>query len=486
MVFSSYLFCFVFLPLALAGYYGLPRSGRHLFLTVASYVFYGWANPAFTLLMLFSTLVDWVCGLKLAGAAIFSREEPALLDATAGRSRRQKLILLTSIVVNLSLLGFFKYFNFAVDSYNSVLALIGLGSYRLDDVLRVVLPLGISFYTFQSMSYSIDIYRGQARALRNPIDFACFVAMFPQLVAGPIVRFQTIAEQLRERSHTLDKFVAGITFFALGMAKKVLIANPCGKVADLAFAADSLLPLDAWLGAVAYAFQIYFDFSGYSDMAIGLGLMFGFVFLKNFDSPYRARSITEFWRRWHISLSTWLRDYLYLPLGGNRLGVRRTYINLLLVMVLGGLWHGAAWTFVIWGAWHGLWLAFERWRGLDKQSPADGWRGAAAMVSTFVIVLISWVFFRAESLSQAGTYLGFMFGWSETFPAAALVAAQVQAPYHLLMLGLAALIVWRGQQSWDFVEKLTPWRLGLALTLLVVALALLGTQGFNPFIYFIF
>jgi alginate O-acetyltransferase complex protein AlgI len=221
-------------------------------------------------------------------------------------------------------------------------------SLRLDSVLRVTLPLGISFYTFQSMSYAIDLYRGDARAVRSFIDFACFVSMFPQLVAGPIIRFSEVADQLRHRTHTLLKFSRGVAFLSLGLAKKVLIANPCGKIADVVFDAGGRGALDAWYGAVAYAFQIYFDFSAYSDMAIGLGLMLGFVFPKNFDDPYRSQSMTEFWRRWHISLSTWLRDYLYIPLGGNRKGPRRTYVNLFIVMLLGGLWHGAAWTFVIW------------------------------------------------------------------------------------------------------------------------------------------
>ena len=259
----------------------------------------------------------------------------------------------------------------------------------LDAALRVTLPLGISFYTFQSMSYAIDVYRGHAKPIRSFIDFACFVSMFPQLVAGPIVRFSEVADQLRSRTHTATKFARGIAFLSLGLAKKVLLANPCGKVADLAFDAGSLGPLEAWYGVVAYAFQIYFDFSGYSDMAVGLGLMFGFVFAKNFDSPYRAQSITEFWHRWHISLSTWLRDYLYLPLGGNRKGTTWTYINLFVVMVLGGVWHGAAWNFVIWGALHGVFLAGERLRGKTALYGVPPPPLRVAM--TFTIVLMTWV-----------------------------------------------------------------------------------------------
>ncbi|MCG8460616.1 MAG: hypothetical protein MI919_30410, partial [Holophagales bacterium] len=298
MVFSSHLFVFYFLPLALllhaASWTLLPRPARHLGLVISSYVFYGWANPAFVFLMLFSTAVDYTCGLVLEKSGGSDADRQAM-------ARRRKLAVAASVVANLGLLGFFKYFNFGLDSWNAAIAAAGLEHLRLEGILRVTLPLGISFYTFQSMSYTLDIYRGRARALHNPIDFACYVAMFPQLVAGPILRYQEVAEQLRERAHTVEKVARGAAFFALGMSKKILLANPCGKVADLAFGSHALGVVDAWLGVLAYAFQIYFDFSGYSDMAIGLGLMLGFVFPKNFGAPYRAASITEFWQRWHLS-----------------------------------------------------------------------------------------------------------------------------------------------------------------------------------------
>ncbi len=292
------------------------------------------------------------------------------LEPDTTRAGGQRTAVIVSVCTNLALLGFFKYFNFGVASYDALLTVLGLDGLRLETVVRITLPLGISFYTFQSMSYSIDVFRGDAAVIKKGVDFACYVAMFPQLVAGPILRFSEVADQLRERSHTLEKAARGLAFFSLGMAKKVLLANPCGFVADAAFDAGSLQPLEAWTGVVAYAFQIYFDFSGYSDMAIGLGLMLGFVFPKNFDSPYKADSLTAFWRRWHISLSTWLRDYLYLPLGGNRKGPWRTYANLGIVMLLGGLWHGAAWNFVVWGGLHGAWLALER--SLGKRSLYGG------------------------------------------------------------------------------------------------------------------
>jgi alginate O-acetyltransferase complex protein AlgI len=466
MVFSSHLFVYYFLPAALAVYYLLPARARHLGLTVCSYAFYGWANPAFMSLMLLSTIIDYVCGAKLGEAG----------------GRRAWLTL--SIVSNLSLLGFFKYFNFAADTYAGLLGALGASNGPGDLGLRVALPLGISFYTFQSMSYTIDIYRGRTRPLASFVDFACYVSMFPQLVAGPIIRFQEVQDQLKERTHTFEKFARGVVFFSMGMAKKVVLANPCGFVADAAFDAASLHPLEAWTGAIAYAFQIYFDFSGYSDMAIGLGLMLGFAFPKNFDSPYRAESITDFWRRWHISLSTWLRDYLYLPLGGNRKGPRRTYINLAVVMLLGGLWHGAAWNFVVWGGLHGLWLALER--GLGKRSAYAFLPRPARVALTFVGVLLTWVFFRASDLSAAVRFLADMLGLREVRPEASLLGAVMFAPYALVSLALAAVVVWTCPQTWDWSRRLT-WPRGMAaLSCLALALVMMASQGYNPFIYFIF
>jgi alginate O-acetyltransferase complex protein AlgI len=485
MVFSSHLFVFWFLPTVLAVYYLLPRRARHAGLTLASYLFYGWTNPLFMVLMLSSTVVDYLCGLGMAGRLGKRFREPIeSLEPGGPRSRGQRLAVTISVVANLSLLGFFKYFNFAADSYNSLVAALGLGDLSLDSVLRVALPLGISFYTFQSMSYSIDVYRGQSRALRSFIDFACYVSLFPQLVAGPIIRFSEIADQLRRRTHTLEKIARGAAFFSLGMAKKVLLANPCGKVADTLFDAGSVLALDAWYGVTAYAFQIYFDFSGYSDMAIGLGLMLGFVFPKNFDSPYRAESITDFWRRWHISLSTWLRDYLYVPLGGNRRGVGRTYVNLALVMLLGGLWHGAAWSFVVWGGLHGLLLAAERARG--RRGLFAGLPRPLRVGGTFLLVLLSWVFFRAADLPAASRYLAAMLGLGEPQAGAWLLGGVAYQPYYVVTMAVAALVVWAGPQSWNWTRRMPAWKVLACLALLWLSLAALTTQAYNPFIYFIF
>lgn len=485
MVFSSHLFLFYFLPLALAVYYLVPWRGKHLWLTLVSYLFYGWANPLFVVLMFVSTVIDYVAGLVQTHNGWRGwGKEPGLLPEGGPRSRTQKLALAASIVSNLSLLGFFKYFNFGLDNYNLILAGLGLAHLQLYDVLRITLPLGISFYTFQSMSYSIDVYRGQARAMRNFTDFSCFVAMFPQLVAGPIIRFAEIADQLRARTHTFEKFARGSAFFAMGMAKKILLANPCGKIADMAFNAGSVGTLDAWVGVVGYAFQIYFDFSAYSDMAIGLGLMLGFVFAKNFDSPYKSASITEFWRRWHISLSSWLRDYLYIPLGGNRLGHARTYANLMLVMLLGGLWHGASWNFMIWGGIHGTMLAAER--AMGKDSIYRRLPHVARVAVTFVIVLFSWVFFRAADLPSALAYCRSMLGLTVPHPGAGLIDGVIYQPYYLGMLLVAGVIAWGAPQTWDWTRTITPAKALLIAVLFWLSLLVMTTQAFNPFIYFIF
>jgi alginate O-acetyltransferase complex protein AlgI len=478
MVFSSHLFLFYFLPLTLLLYYAAPRRAQHLILTVLSYVFYGWANPLFTPLLLLSTTIDYVAGLVIA------RHQTAAGAGVLKRTLTARIALVVSLASNLGLLGFFKYYNFGAENLDRLADAFGLTSLGLDTALRVTLPLGISFYTFQSMSYTIDVYRGYTRGIRSFIDFACFVSMFPQLVAGPIIRFSEVADQLRTRTHTTTKFARGVAFFSVGLAKKVMLANPCGKIADLAFDAGSLGLVDAWYGVTAYAFQIYFDFSGYSDMAIGLGLMLGFVFPKNFDSPYRSQSITEFWRRWHISLSSWLRDYLYVPLGGNRKGPARTYVNLMIVMLLGGLWHGAAWTFVIWGAIHGALLGFERLGG--KVAPYRRLPAAARIALTFTIVLITWVFFRARDLPHAVSYLGSMAALGAPQEGAALLAGIVYQPYYLGTFLLAGVIVWSAPQTWDWTRTLTPAKAGTVAAVLVLAIAVLTTQAYNPFIYFFF
>lgn len=467
------------------GYYLVPRAGKHLLLAFVSYAFYGWSNPAFVVLLLFSTVVDYCCGLVIVGITPWSGAEEPLLDTGGTRSGKQRLALALSIVTNLSLLGFFKYFNFGTGSWDAMMSAWGHESWALDFAIQVTLPLGISFYTFQSMSYTIDVYRGHARPLKNITSFACYVSMFPQLVAGPIIRYAEVAEQLRSRSHTVTKFARGVSFICLGLTKKVWLANPVGKVADIAFSADSLTVLDAWYGVVAYAFQIYFDFSAYSDMAIGLGLMLGFVFPKNFNSPYLAISITDFWRRWHISLSSWLRDYLYIPLGGNRKGEMRTYGNLMTVMLLGGLWHGASWNFVVWGGLHGLFLMLERVAG--KSSFYRAFPRVLQVGCTFLLLLLTWVFFRGETLSHSVQYLLSMFGCGGgQATGSQLVAGVIYQPFYVVMMLFSAGIVWGGPQTWDWTRKLTAQKLIICMLLFVLSVMLLSAQAYNPFIYFIF
>ncbi len=485
MVFSSQIFIFYFLPLTLAIYYGLPRRGRHLALTLLSYIFYGWANPLFVVLLLTSTLINYVCGLKIAGERlIVGTASTAIQESDVVGLRHKKVWLAISVCTSLSILGFFKYFNFAIENYNALSGWLGISTMRLKTILKVTLPLGISFYTFHLLSYTIDVYRGQAKVLRDFIDFACYISLFSQLVAGPIIRFREIADQMANRTHTAEKFARGVTFISLGLAKKVLIANPCGKIADVIFDAGSRGVLDAWYGLVAYSFQIYFDFSAYSDMAIGLGLMLGFVFPKNFDSPYLSQSITEFWRRWHISLSTWLRDYLYLPLGGNRKGILRTYVNLAIVMLLGGFWHGASWNFVIWGGIHGGMLVLERARG--KNAFYYRMPKLIRMAITFFIVIIAWVFFRTSDLPAAFGYLVSLFGMAAVQDGAGLLGGIIYQPYYLTTSALAAMIVWGCPQTWDWTRTIPLWKTAPIVLTLLISLAVLMTQTYNPFIYFIF
>jgi alginate O-acetyltransferase complex protein AlgI len=398
MVFSTTVFLFLFLPVFLAVYYALPFRYRSAWILAASLAFYGWWRLDFLLLMVATT----------AWSHLLCREIERNLPLRRARAKRA---LTAGILLNIGTLAYFKYFNFGIESLSSLLVMLGG---REITAWQVILPIGISFYVFQATSYLIDVYRGDAEPAKSYLDVAAYITLFPQLVAGPIVRYGHIAPQLSSREHSIPRFSEGAWRFMIGFAKKVLIADSVASLANAGFGVAAPHAGDAWLGLTAYAVQIFFDFSGYSDMAIGLGLMIGFRFPENFDRPYTSRSITEFWRRWHMSLSRWLRDYLYIPLGGNRLGSRRTYANLLTVMVIGGLWHGAAWTFVLWGAWHGVWLAAERLitrrregrrqeaRAADVGATAS--RAAAALtgnVYAMTLVLAGWVLFRSPDLAIA-------------------------------------------------------------------------------------
>ncbi len=469
MVFTSHIFVFYFLPLLLLVYFNLPHRGRNLFLALISYLFYGWWNPYFMLLMCASTLINYGAGRVIS-------------VPSAGPGRRLAA-LIVAVIANLGLLGFFKYFMLFTNGINALLAIRG---FDLLPVLSVTLPIGISFYTFQAMSYTIDVYRGEARPARSLIDFACFVSLFPQLIAGPIIRYHTVAEQLIYREHTAPRFASGVGLFIVGFAKKVLLANIMGEIADAVFGAAQPSPIDAWFGVLAYAFQIYFDFSAYSNMAIGLGRMIGFEFPRNFNAPYLADSITEFWRRWHVSLSTFLRDYLYIPLGGNRKGPVRTYFNLATVMVFGGLWHGANWTFVAWGVAHGVLLIFERWMG--KESIYRSLPRPLRVVVTFVLVLLTWVLFRADSLPAAGAFYAAMFGLANHGGVSStLLAGEIHSVQYALVMFVCLVLTIQPVQAFDWAGR--PHRPAVALLLLlmfVVSLLILSTQTFNPFLYFQF
>ena len=477
MIFSSLTFLFIFLPVLLAVYYASPARYRNLVALAGSMFFYAWGAPRFVIVLTVSSLVDYV----------LSHELP---EGKRSGGVRQG-VLAGAVALNIGLLLYFKYANFFVENVNLWLARLGAGGM---DWAAVALPIGISFFTFQKVSYLVDVYRGTAQPARNAADYLLYVVLFPQLIAGPIVRYHDVARQLVEREYVRERFFTGILRFCQGLGKKVLVANTMAEVADAAFGADpgSLSCGWAWLGVVAYAFQIYFDFSGYSDMAIGLGRLLGIEFLENFNRPYISRSITEFWRRWHISLSNWMREYLYIPLGGNRKGTGRTYFNLWLVFLVSGFWHGAAWNFVAWGAFHGFFLCLDKLFKDTRVSRSPAWVGVPV---TFVLVLLSWVFFRAESLPHALAYIERMVaGWMDP---SGTVSALVLGRRHGIML-LAAWVLCFGPavkpHPFDFM-RLEPThatlgqvagRFVVAMGLLVWSASVLATSSFNPFIYFRF
>ena len=459
MVFASFVFLFWFLPLFLGAYFLLPPRWRNRWLVLGSCVFYGWWRPHYVLLMVGTTLIDY------AAARAMGR-----LDS--GRSRRLWLCL--SLASNLGLLGWFKYANLFVATWNDVAP----WPLAWEEVL---LPVGISFFTFQSMSYTIDVYRGEVAPARSFLDLLCFVSMFPQLVAGPIVRYRDVAHEIRARRTGLVQASDGLFLFAFGFVKKVLIADRVAPLVAATFGGVAPGLADGWLGALAYTVQIYFDFSGYSDMAVGLGLLLGFHFPVNFLSPYRARSITEFWRRWHVSLSTWLRDYLYLPLGGNRRGELRTYGNLAATMLLGGLWHGAAWTFVLWGAWQGLWLILERRLG---KAPFYARLPAPLQVAcTFLLVVFGWVIFKAESMDELGAMWAGMLGAGG---AGSVPALGDQAPFAYAALGIGLLVAFTLPRSEELVRRFHPLVMVGVFALFLAAVAQLLATDFVPFLYFQF
>jgi alginate O-acetyltransferase complex protein AlgI len=470
MVFSSQIFLFYFLPIVLVGNYLLPVRWRNAFLTLASYVFYGWCNPWFVGLMLLSTLIDWSAGV--------------LMCAPGASPRRRKSVLLMSVTSNLTLLAFFKYFMFAEENLNRLLVLFGREAYP---VLQIALPAGISFYTFESMSYAIDLYRGEAKRAKSLTDFTCFVALFPHLIAGPIVRYRDLAEQLVERPQRGELFREGVWYFMTGFVKKVLLANTISEPAVLCFdKAHALGPAAAWFGTLCFYFQLYFDFSGYSDMAVGLGRMFGFRIVQNFASPYKADSFTEFWQRWHLSLTAFLRNYIFIPLGGSRGSKWKIARNTMLTFLLGGLWHGAAWRYLIWGGAHGLMLVLERLSGKGSL-----WWFLPRPLRVLVLVVIfqfNWIVFRCATLAEGASYLGAMFRGRGSAAGQAIVHGLVFEPLHVVALVACALVTWAGVEARLLAERArTSWFLNLGmLALFVVSVVALFAQADNPFLYFQF
>lgn len=466
MVFSSTIFLCVYLPLVLLGYYICPKKGRNLFLLIASLVFYAWGEPKYVFLMIFSILVNYIFG--------------RLMDKNRGRQKRMKLLLVLSVVIDLGLLSVFKYTDFIITNVN---AIFGANF----DLLNIALPIGISFYTFQAMSYTIDVYRNDVRVQKNLIDFGMYITMFPQLIAGPIVRYADVQDQLAERSVTTADFSEGVMRFVVGLGKKVLLANQMGAVWSEIYAlGGDVSALMAWTGAIAYTFQIYFDFSGYSDMAIGLGRMFGFKFPENFRYPYQSVSITDFWRRWHITLSTWFKEYLYIPLGGNRRGLARQALNLLIVWSLTGFWHGAGWNFVLWGLYYFVILFIEKLfllKALEKLPKFF------RHVYALLLIIIGWVIFASDDVSVLLPFLGSMFGangaiggmdvYTLLTKAALLVIcciASTELPKKLFLSAAGAM-----NEKAAFTLKSV-----LTIALLALSMILLIGDSYNPFLYFRF
>ncbi len=470
MVFSSNIFLLAFLPLFLSLYYLTPERFRSIPILIGSYLFYAWWRVDFMALFAGVTLWNYFIYKKIAF------------------SDKDCLWMKIGVAGNLATLGFFKYCNFGVDSLN--VALVEFGGQPIE-IMKIILPIGISFYIFQAISFLIDVYRKDAPYPKSFWDFAAFISLFPQLIAGPILRYKDVAEQFQTRIHSLDKFSEGAYRFMVGFAQKVLIADSVAPLVDQTFAIENPSFIAAWLGALAYTVQLYFDFMGYSSMAIGLGLMMGFRFIENFNHPYISRSITEFWRRWHISLSSWLKDYLYIPLGGNRQGEKRTYVNLLLTMLLGGIWHGANWTFVLWGAWHGALLAMERAFGFKHAS----WP-RIMMAPTLLAVILGWVMFRAETVGQAFSFYRGMVGVNG-FAVGDILSWQITNE-SLAFLALGWFLIFFAPKFMEYRQKIEnsvamktigyqkPLVVTGTVICFVLAVSKLAANSYSPFLYFQF
>ncbi len=471
MVFSSNLFLCVFLPVFFLLLFLTPLKYRNYTIVFASVLFYAWGAPRFVFVLVASLILDF-----FLAKAIYKAD-----------AKRKNALLIFSIIISVGMMMYFKYVNFFITNINDVLYTMDINQIR---VLNIALPIGISFFTFHQLSYIIDVYRGVKEPMKKLSDYGLYILLFPQLIAGPIIRFNEIADQIKDRrkQETIDNKLLGLYRFIIGLSKKVIIANAMAVVADQYFnkAVSDITTLEAWVGVLAYTFQIYFDFSGYSDMAIGLARMMGFIFPENFNNPYIAQSITDFWRRWHITLSRWMRDYLYIPLGGNKVSIKRMYMNLWIVFLISGFWHGASWNFIVWGIFHGTFLIFDRLFLIKLLSKlASPFR----IIITFIVVMIGWVFFRADTLTHAIAYLHKMFYFYGTF--------EINLSNRFTILVLAALIFSfigtiknAEEKQLSLYTQLTKQRfifLSIVCSLLFVwNLAEVTVTGFNPFIYFRF
>ena len=467
MLFSSMTFLFLFLP-AVCGLYFLVRKNINLanmLLLLASILFYAWGEPRYVAIMLLTIIINYV------GAICLDKYR-----------RYRKPILIGTILADLGFLFYFKYFNFGMENVGGLL--------NADiPFLEVIMPIGISFYTFQAMSYLIDVYRDETPVQYDIYKLALYICLFPQLVAGPIVKYHDVADQIDNRVITYDNVAYGVRRFIVGLAKKMLLANTMGAVADSIFTqpVSDFGTGVAWLGAIAYSFQLFYDFSGYSDMAIGLGHIFGFKFLENFNYPYISKSITEFWRRWHISLSTWFREYLYIPLGGNRISKQRTYLNLFIVFLATGIWHGAAWTFIIWGIWHGIFIISERLTGIHQRTGT--WKLSLAQhLYTILAFIIGWLIFRSDTISYAVHYIGNMFGLLATNPMYSIPHyMDVQEWLSLMICILCAMPLFKNMLNIDFRQKFANIGIDIWLMVMfVLSWATIAASTYNPFIYFRF
>lgn len=471
MLFSSVEFIFIFLPIVIFVYYVLLKKSRtlqNIFLTFSSLFFYAWGEPKFVIIMIISILINWYLAIRV--------------DKKRGNKKSIKLLLCMTIIINLSILFIFKYLMFTLTNINNI-----FGSNL--SVPNITLPIGISFFTFQAISYVIDVYRKNGEVQKNPLNVALYIAFFPQLIAGPIVRYETIAKQIKSRQETFDDFASGVCRFMVGLGKKVLLSNTLAIVADNAFNMNSINELSlsmAWLGAIAYTFQIYYDFSGYSDMAIGLGKMFGFSFLENFNYPYISKSISEFWRRWHISLGSWFRDYVYFPLGGSRVDTKkRLLFNLFVVWFLTGIWHGANWTFIIWGIMYFVLISIEKLVGFEKKFNKLFF---IKHIYTMFFVILGWVIFRASNITEAFSYMGKMFGVraSGIFDAYFYLNIVENFIFIIVATIFSAPIYKIINEKVKENKLIAPIYVMGMLILFIVAISYILKGAYNPFIYFNF